>query len=134
MPYDDREPHDQNAPTLLAVAEEMQTTTLRVRKLLITANMYSTETARNVQEMTRRGMTIGEIMKQTALGHASVSSYLPYKKGAYELDKPTLYSEQGKRYRTRKKAVKELVENLETKKRSERFWRCVIASVFKEQI
>lgn len=127
VPYDDREPRDQNAPTLLAVAEEMQTTTLRVRKLLITANMYSTETARNVQEMTRRGMTIGEIMKQTALGHASVSSYLPYKKGAYDLDNPTLYSEQGKRYRARKKAVKELAENLEAKKRSEYFWKCVIA-------
>ena len=94
-PYDDRIDRPEDAPTIVSVAEEMETTILRVRKLLITAGMYSTTTSRQVQELESQGHTISEIMQKTELGKASVYSYLAYKKGAYNLPDPTLYSEQG---------------------------------------
>ena len=40
--YDDRDGRDGDLPSVRFVAEEMDTTVLRVRKLLITAGYYST--------------------------------------------------------------------------------------------
>lgn len=127
IPYDDRVVRPEDAPTIVSVAEEMETTILRVRKLLITAGIYSTITSRQVQELESQGHTITEIMQKTGLGKASVYSYLPYKKGAYNLPNPTLYSEQGARYRARKKACEELRESVDTENQSMALWKTVIA-------
>ncbi len=127
VPYDDRNDRSEEAPTIVSVAEEMETTILRVRKLLISANMYSTAASRQVQELESQGHTITEIMQTTGLGKASVYSYLPYKKGAYNLPDPTLYSEQGARYRARKKACEELRFVIGTENQSMALWMTVIA-------
>lgn len=127
VPYDDQIDRPEDAPSIVSVAEEMETTILRVRKLLITAGMYSTTTSRQVQELESQGHTIPEIMQKTGLGKASVYSYLPYKKGAYNLPDPTLYSEQGARYRARKKACEKLRENIGTDEQSVALWKTVIA-------
>lgn len=127
VPYDDRIDRPEDAPSIVSVTEEMETTILRVRKLLITAGMYSTTASRQVQELESQGHTIPEIMKITGLGKASVYSYLPYKKGAYNLPDPTLYSEQGARYRARKKACEELRESVGTDEESLALWKTVIA-------
>lgn len=50
-PYDDRDGREDDLPSVRSVAEEMDTTILRVRKLLITADFYSTEMSRRVQEL-----------------------------------------------------------------------------------
>ncbi len=127
IPYDDRVVRPEDAQTIVSVAEEMETTILRVRKLLITAGIYSTITSRQVQELESQGHTITEIMQKTGLGKASVYSYLPYKKGAYNLPDPTLYSEQGARYRARKKACEELRESVDTENQSMALWKTMIA-------
>ncbi len=130
IPYDDRKPRDEDAATLASVAESMETTVLRARKLLITAGMYSTALSRKVQELDREGMTTTQIMEATRLSKASVHSYLPYKKGAYYLPEPTLYSEQGKRYRNRKQAAARLLAAVEVGTEDEQkvmLWKAVIA-------
>ena len=50
-PYDDRDERDPSLPSIRSVAEEMGTTILRVRKLLITADYYTSSTSRTIQEM-----------------------------------------------------------------------------------
>ena len=127
VPYDDRIDRPEDAPSIVSVAEEMETTILRVRKLLITAGMFSTTISRQVQELESQGRTIPEIMRITKLGKASVYSYLPYKKGAYNLPDPTLYSEQGARYRARKKACEELRSAIGAENQSMALWKTVIA-------
>lgn len=127
VPYDDRIPRPEDAPTIKSVAEAMETTALRVRKFLISANMYSTAISRRVQELDSEGVSVGEIMTMTGLGQASVYSYLPFKKGAYNLPDPTLYSEQASRYRNRKRAVEELQEHLDLPDELDYLWKAVIA-------
>ena len=56
--YDDRVGRSEDAPTIKSVAEEMETTPLRIRKFLISCNMYSTENSRQIQAMDKRGMSI----------------------------------------------------------------------------
>lgn len=82
--------------------------------------------------MDAAGKKTKEIMSLTGLGRASVYSYLPYKKGAYNLADPTLYSEQGKRYRERKNTVRELNDHLVKERHIDDtakllLWRCIIA-------
>ena len=43
-PYDDRDERDKSLPSLRSVADQLKTTILRTRKLLITAEYYSTDT------------------------------------------------------------------------------------------
>lgn len=127
IPYDDREERPADAATIADVAEEMETTPLRVRKLLITANMYSTAASRLVQDLAGRGMSVEEIMEKTKLRKASVYAYLPFKRGAYNLPDPTLYSEQGLRYRSRKRAVEDLQKHISHPDVSIYLWKTIIA-------
>lgn len=126
-PFDDFEERDPDLPTMTEIANAMETTLLRVRKLLITADYFTSTTARQIQNMNDRGMSIADIMEITGLGKASVYSYLPYSKGVYNLADPTLYSEQGKRYRMRKAAVRELEEHKDLPDVSLYLWKAVIA-------
>lgn len=107
--YDDREPvRLAGTPTLNSAAEEFGITALKARKLLITANYYSTATSRLIAELSRQSLTISQIMTATSLSRASVHSYLPYKKGAYNLKELSTNAERTKLYRERKKAVEDL--------------------------
>lgn len=126
-PFDDMYERDSALPTLTEIAETMETTLLRVRKLLITANYFTSETARLVQKLKEDGLSISEIMTATGLGKASVYSYLPLTKGAYNLENPTLFSEQGKRYRDRKAAVASLHTAISSGKSSESGKDCSVA-------
>lgn len=127
IPYDDRVPRDEDAPSLNEVAEEMEITTVKARKLLISGGVYSTELSRKVQKIEKAGMKIEEIVEKTRLKQSSVYSYLPYLKGAYKLPDPTLYAEQTRRFRARKKAVAELKDRRGSSDELDYLWNCVIA-------
>lgn len=107
-PYDDRDERETSLPSLRTVADELNTTILRTRKLLITAEYYSTETSRLVQSLTNAGMGIEEIMETTGLKRASINSYLPYKNLAFNLDQTTVNADRHRVFRRRVKAVEEL--------------------------
>lgn len=126
-PFDYIVDRDASLPTLTDIADEMNTTLLRVRKLLITADYYESPLSREVQKMRAEGLRIADIMAATGLGQASVYSYLPYNKGAYNLENPTLFSEQTKRYRERKAAILSLLEHEALPDELEYLWKCIIA-------
>lgn len=50
-PFDDREERPEDAPTIVSVANALQITPIKVRKMLITAGYYSTAMSRKVQAL-----------------------------------------------------------------------------------
>jgi len=125
IPYDDREERSEDAPSISHVAIEMDTSRMRVRKLLITAGYYSTEVSRQVQELYSQGLSIQEIGKRLDLGRSAVHSMLPYKKGVYKLEDPTLNAEQCQQFQTRKKACENLREHLDEECCDSYLWEAI---------
>ena len=113
VPYDDRVERPEDAPTITHVAEKMNTSRMRARKLLITAGYYSTETSRKIQELYEQGSSIQEIGERLNLGRSAVHNVLPYKKGVYKLPDPTLNAEQCQQFQRRKKACENLRAHLD---------------------
>ena len=81
-----------DAPSSLqTIADELDLNPIKVRKLLITAGVYKSDAADQVQKVfgTHReaGLShteaIAATMRELNLSKASVTSYLPYEKGAY---------------------------------------------------
>ena len=95
--------------SLRDVAAEFDITLLKVRKVLITAGVYATDTSEQVQNLKVQGKTIPEIMEITGLSRASVHSYLPYIKGIYNAKEASLDAERCKKYRQRKTVVTQLL-------------------------
>ena len=126
VPYDDRNERDADLPSLRTVAEELNTTILRTRKLLITAEYYSTETSRLVQTLTNEGVGMEEIMEMTHLKHASINSYLPYKNLAFNLDQTTVNADRHRLFRRRVKAVEELKTHAGLPDEMEYLWKAII--------
>ena len=126
-PYDDRDERDAFLPSLRTVATALNTTILRTRKLLITAECYSTSISRTVQTLVAEGRSVEEVMALTGLGRASVNSYLPYKNLAFLLDQTTVNADRHRVFRRRVKAVNELQSHLDSPDAGVWLWKAIIA-------
>ena len=100
--------------SLQAIGEELGLNPIKVRKLLITAGVYESEVAEKVKntfeeyrETQDYKTTILSTANTLKLSKASVTSYLPYKKGVYfsrtEKDKISVGAERQRRYRAMKR-------------------------------
>lgn len=76
--------------TLQAIAEELSLNPIKVRKLLVTAGVYQSDTAKLVQqtfntlrETQSYSAAVTSTMSALQLSRPSVTSYLPYEKGVY---------------------------------------------------
>ena len=127
IPYDDHDERDPSLPSLRFVANEMGTTILKVRKLLITADYFTTSTSRLIRRLIDSGCTIEDVMNNTGLGKASVYSYIPYKNLAFNLEETTVNADRHRVFRRRIKACEELQKHLEQPDQSEYLWKTVIA-------
>ena len=116
--------------SLQAIGEELGLNPIKVRKLLITADVYESEVAEKVQdtfEEYREIQNYKDAILSTAnalqLSKASVTSYLPYKKGVYypstEKDKISVGAERQRRFRAMKRWRVDPTE--------ENFWGVVLA-------
>ena len=113
-----------------AIGDELGLNPIKVRKLLITAGVYESDVAEKVQdtfEEYRETQDYKEAILSTAatleLSKASVTSYLPYKKGVYfpntEKEKISIGAERQRRYRSMKRWKADPTE--------ENFWGVVVA-------
>ena len=118
----DRKPE---LPSLRSVAEQLGTTVIRTRKLLITAGYFTSPTATTVQRMKSAGKTIEEIGAALRLKPAAVYGYLPYENLAYNLPQTTSNADRHKRYRATKK-LRAAVQAGSTEKIAEALWKAVI--------
>ncbi len=98
--------------SLDALGDEFSMSSLKIRKLLVTAGVYDTPLCRRVQEWYESGKSVKEICSLTGLSAASVSGYLPYRRTVYKLKERTLLAERLVRYRERKQAVSRLEDLL----------------------
>lgn len=116
--------------SLQVIGDELGLNPIKVRKLLITAGVYESEVAEKVQdtfEEYRETQNYKEAILSTAatleLSKASVTSYLPYKKGVYfpstEKEKISVGAERQRRYRVMKRWRVDPTE--------ENFWGVVLA-------
>lgn len=100
-----------NTQSLRKIGDELDLNPIKVRKLLITAGVYRSDTADKVLALYRAGKTIPQIMEQTGLSRSSVHSYLPYTKIAYNAKECSVAAERIRKYRERKAAVERLSES-----------------------
>lgn len=122
-------------PSLQTIADELDLNPIKVRKLLITAGVYKSDAADQVQQVfgthRKAGLShteaIAATMGELNLSKASVTSYLPYEKGVYfpaETDSANLSvgAERIRRMRKRNKVLQEL----RTEQTEEALWAAVI--------
>ena len=112
-PFDDRVPRSDDLPSMNSVAEEMGVTIIKLKRLLITGGFYSSSTSRAVQEKVARGMSMEQICAELNIRPASFYANIPYSKGAYNLNEPSLCADQNVRYRSRKAAIQQLQDKIE---------------------
>lgn len=117
--------------TLQAIAGALSLNPIKVRKLLITAGVYESDTAKLVQqtfntlrETQSYSAAVTSTMSALQLSRPSVTSYLPYEKGVYFPEKAeaaniSAGAERQRHYR----AVVELKKN----PCEENLWKCVVA-------
>ena len=117
--------------SLQAIGEELGLNPIKVRKLLITADVYESEVAEKVKntfEEYRETQDYKTSILSTAntlqLSKSSVTSYLPYNKGVYfpstaEKEKISVGAERQRRYRAMKRWRTDPTE--------ENFWGVVVA-------
>lgn len=120
--------------SLQTIANTLSLNPIKVRKLLITAGVYESEIADAVNSAfeEKQGMSYKEALEAVAaelnLSKASVTSYLPYKKGVYfredcDRDQISVVAEGLRRMRQRKKAV----EALQSSHDEQHLWKCIVA-------
>ena len=123
-------------PSLQNIADELDLNPIKVRKLLITAGVYKSDAADQVQKVfgthRKAGLShteaIAATMRELHLSKASVTSYLPYEKGVYfpaKTDNKNLSvgAERIRRMRKREK----ILEELRAEHSEEALWAAVIA-------
>ncbi len=117
--------------SLQAIGDALNLNPIKVRKLLITAGVYESDVAekvKNIFEEYRETQDYKTSILSTAntlqLSKASVTSYLPYKKGVYfpstaEKEKISVGAERQRRYRAMKRWRNDSTE--------ENFWDVVVS-------
>ena len=89
-------------------ADQVEMSTSKVRKLLITAGerdgiaYFTSDTSETILDMYHQDKSVEEIMQATGLGYHSVSGYLPYTKTIYKLSELSSEATRLRRCRHRK--------------------------------
>ncbi len=110
---------------LKELAEDFGLSTNKIRKILITAGVFETDTSLLVNKLYSEGKSVSDIQKSTGLCASSVRGYLPYRKSVYNMEVKTLLAERLIRYRKRKRGIEELREVLTQgnyQKAKEKIW------------
>lgn len=115
-------------PSLRSVAEALGTTVIRTRKLLITAEYFTSPTVGTIQRMNKDGKSIEEIGAVLNLKPAAVYAYLPYEYHPYNLPQVSANADRHKRYRATKKLKADLNGNRSAvdEELSLLLWHCVV--------
>lgn len=120
-------------PELKSIAEEINLSPAKLRKLLITAGerdyttYYSSPAADAVLKLRSEGRSVKEIMAQTGLSYTSVQGYLPHKKIIYSLDTMSAECERIRRFRARRLALDAFHAHIGLPDASLYLWKTIIS-------
>ena len=87
-----------------SIAKDMEMSPMKVRKILITGGVYSTDLSTEIGELWKDGKTPGEIAVLLNTTVSNVNSYLPYERIIYGMEERSVEADRQQRYRDRKKA------------------------------
>lgn len=127
VPFDDRDERPPDLPSINFVSQQMNISRLKVRKLLITAEYYSSAESREIKRLHDSGMSVDQICKQTGLKKQTVNSLLPYQKGVYKLKDPPLFAENCRLFRWRRQACEQLSKHLDDERCCRFLWEAILA-------
>ncbi len=119
-------------PSFMELANAFNTSNVRIRRILITKGLYSTEKIQKVIRLREQGRSIEEIGKILGLKPSSVKANLPYEKGIYNVNPKTELGERVDRSRKRSVASKKLRISLACNKESDPaifmddLWKCIV--------
>ena len=82
-PYNEMLPDKLERRSIREVAEMMNISAVKVRRLLIAGNHYMTPTVKAIRDRTGAGESVEEIARNLKLSVQSVKSYMPYDICAY---------------------------------------------------
>lgn len=102
-------------------AKEYDISPMKMRKLLITAGVYKNETSDLIARLRAEGKSVSEIQNITGLSRSTINGYLPYSKVIYKNTESSVGADRVRLLRKRRKACKELLEELSEKK----LWECM---------
>lgn len=109
--------------SLRTLAVELNITLLKLRKLLITAGIFTSDICTEVNKLHEQGKSVSEIMEITGLSRASVHSYLPYSKGIYNAAELSVNAERCRIYRNRQEQIRRLQEHPS----EDNLWNAIVA-------
>ena len=87
-------------------AEELGTSVIKVRRVLITEGLWSSETSRKIGELYAQGLTVKEIAETLHYTEKNVQAFLPYSRGAYG-DGKSMDAVRSREYRERNQQAAE---------------------------
>lgn len=86
-------------------AEELGTSVIKVRRVLITEGLWNSVTSRTIQDLREQGLDIKQIAEKLHYTEKNVQAFSPYIKGAYGREEKSSYSLQSRKYRERKQTA-----------------------------
>ena len=93
--------------SLAGAAHKLAISANKVRKVLISAGCYESERTIQIADLAKAGKTVDEIAQELHISPSTVNNYLPYTKGIYNGDTPTLNARRIRSTRERKRGMKE---------------------------
>lgn len=83
------------------IAAKLGTSVVKVRRILITENLWESKSSIEIIELYNEGKTVKEIADELNMSDKNVQAYLPYTKGTYNNEEKTLIATRCNEYRQR---------------------------------
>ena len=84
----------------------IELSTAKIRKILITGGLWTTERSREVAELYERCRSVGRVAEELGISPGLVTTYLPYQRTVYDLEEKSGNARRIDRWRERKTAEK----------------------------
>ncbi len=82
----------------------IELSTAKIRKILITGGLWTTERSRDVAELYERYGSVSRVAEELGMSTGLVVTYLPYRRTVYDLDEKSGNARRIDRYRERRNA------------------------------
>ncbi|MDY0289515.1 MAG: hypothetical protein RBR15_11885 [Sphaerochaeta sp.] len=94
----------ENTGSISETALQMEISTTKVRKILITEGLWSSARSLQIRELSDQGKSSSEIAEKLEISKEMVQNYLPYEKGLYDEPEKTDTATRSEMYRERNRA------------------------------
>lgn len=91
----------ERSSSMREAARALDISPMKLRKILITADVFESGVSKEIKEMYSSGMSIEDIARYESMTVSNVYSYLPYERVVYNLDEKSVNADKQARYRDR---------------------------------